>query len=300
MRVSEAASSLSKSTTKSPGRCSGDRPRCVGCRRNQRARDRRARAHHRRDGDGQGGRRARDPRRRPARRRPFVVVELRALPETLLESELFGHERGAFTGAHATAPGAFERGRRRHAVPRRDRRAAARAAGEAPARARGAPSSSASAATRTRSVDVRVVAATNRDLAPSVSRRDVPRRTSSTGSPCSARRCRRCASGPRTCRALLTHFLRAARRRDRRQWLSAGARSSALARYDWPGNVRELRNVAQATLALGETSMSIDRSHRQAVAESAEAAVIDPNVLRIAGLLGLLSSRKRGSSRSVR
>ena len=42
------------------------------------------------------------------REKPFVVVDCGSLPETLLESELFGHVKGAFTGAHATKRGLFE------------------------------------------------------------------------------------------------------------------------------------------------------------------------------------------------
>jgi transcriptional regulator with GAF, ATPase, and Fis domain len=44
----------------------------------------------------------------PRRNGPFIVVDCAAIPPTLIESELFGHERGAFTGAHATRVGAFE------------------------------------------------------------------------------------------------------------------------------------------------------------------------------------------------
>ena len=70
--------------------------------------------------------------------RPFVAVSCAALAETLLESELFGHEKGSFTGAIAAEEGQVRAGRRRHHLPGRDRRHLAQAAGGPAARAAGA------------------------------------------------------------------------------------------------------------------------------------------------------------------
>ena len=96
--------------------------------------------------------------------RPFMNITCSALPETLLESELFGHERGAFTDARQQKQGLFEQADRGHGLPRRDRR---------DGRRRSRPScfgfwrrrrSAGSAASSDIKVDVRVIAATNRDL----------------------------------------------------------------------------------------------------------------------------------------
>ena len=57
----------------------------------------------------------------PRARLPMVTVHCAALPATLLESELFGHEKGAFTGAHERRVGRFEPGPGRDIVPRRNR-----------------------------------------------------------------------------------------------------------------------------------------------------------------------------------
>ena len=139
-------------------------------------RHRRHRARARRVRHRQGAGRAHAPRRSPPREDgPFVAVHCAALAETLLESELFGHERGAFTGAVKRKLGRFELADGGHALPRRDWRDPRR-----PCR----PSCCACCRSgefervggeETVKVDVRVVAATHRDLAGRGEGRALPR-----------------------------------------------------------------------------------------------------------------------------
>ena len=74
----------------------------------------------------------------PRAKKPFVKVSCAALPESLIETELFGYEPGAFTDARTEKKGRFELAQRRHDLPRRDRRAGPGHPGQAAARAAGA------------------------------------------------------------------------------------------------------------------------------------------------------------------
>ena len=130
---------------------------------------------------------------------PFVAINCAAIPETLLETELFGHEKGAFTGANARKPGKFELAHGGTLFLDEIGEMPLSAAGQAAARARGDAASSASAATRPLHVDVRLVAATNRDLRAAVAARSSAR-TCSSGCRSSRSRFRRCGSAARTCR----------------------------------------------------------------------------------------------------
>ena len=128
---------------------------------------------------------------------PFVHVDLGAVPETLFESELFGHKKGAFTDAKEDRAGTLRDRRRRHAVPRRDRQPHVAAAGEAARRAANRARSRASAPTsRCRWTRASCPRPTWRGTICSTGSNSG--RTCCTGSTRSRSTCRRCASARTT------------------------------------------------------------------------------------------------------
>jgi DNA-binding NtrC family response regulator len=181
---------------------------------------------------------------------PMVTVDCGALSPTLVASELFGHERGAFTGADRQHLGAFERahggtlfldevGELPAALQSTllgvlERRRFRRLGG-----------------TKDVAVDVRVVSATHRDLRAEVNagtfRLDLYYRLAVVVLKIPPLR-ERSEDIP----LLVEHFLREAGHDGGVDELVSPAAMQQLASYRWPGNVRELRNLVEATVAMGE------------------------------------------------
>jgi two-component system response regulator HydG len=195
---------------------------------------------------------------------PFVSVNCAALPEALLESELFGHVKGAFTGAVVDRPGLFAEA---HGGTLFLDEIAEMTPGlqakllHVLESARVRPVG----ASKEREVDVRIVAATNRNLGQRVRegtfREDLMYRldvVSLTVPPLRDR--------PDDIRELVEHFLADARARNPRsplRQISAPA-FEVIQRYRWPGNVRELAFVIErlAVLAEGESARVDDLPER--------------------------------------
>jgi formate hydrogenlyase transcriptional activator len=185
----------------------------------------------------------------PRRGRTFVKLNCAALPTGLLESELFGHEKGAFTGAIAQKVGRFELAHQGTLfldevgdIPPELQPKLLRVLQEQEFERLGS--------TRTFKVDVRVVAATNRDLAQLVAegrfRSDLYYRLNVFPVVLPPLRQRR-DDIPR----LVRHFTqRVARRMGRRIEAIPSAVMDALVRYPWPGNVREMQNVIERAVIL--------------------------------------------------
>jgi DNA-binding NtrC family response regulator len=184
---------------------------------------------------------------------PMLSVNCAALPETLFESEFFGHERGAFTGATSTKRGLIEAADSSTLfldevgeMPAQTQVKLLRFLEEGRFRRVGA--------TRDREADVRVIAATNRNLAEDVTsgrfRADLFYRLNVISLHVPPLRQRR-----EDIPALTEHFLSLFRERFNRPALdlSPDARGR-LGAYDWPGNVRELRNALERAAALASAA----------------------------------------------
>jgi DNA-binding NtrC family response regulator len=188
--------------------------------------------------------------RSPRARRPFVVVDCAAIPPTLIESELFGHERGAFTGAHAQRIGHFEAADggtvfldeigelplelQPKLLRVLEERVVRRVGGRDPIK-----------------IDVRVIAATHRDLRRSVNdgafRSDLWYRLATVKLTIPPLR-ERADDVPR----LIEHFWT--------ELAGPGARPprelvERLSRHRWPGNVRELRSAVERALLFDDPAL---------------------------------------------
>jgi len=180
---------------------------------------------------------------------PFVPVNCAAIPETLFESELFGHERGAFTGANQAKKGLFRAAQGGtiflDEIGETDPSAQARLL-----RALQDRSVRPVGASRSVPVDVRIVGATNRDLRAMVEqggfRRDLFHRLSVMEIRLPPLRER----GEDRLRLAETLLAAACRRMGREALELSHEAIEAIEAYDWPGNVRELENALERALIL--------------------------------------------------
>jgi len=180
----------------------------------------------------------------PRTQQPFVKVACAALPETLLESELFGHEKGAFTGAIARREGRFqaahrgtifldEVGEMSLAIQTKLLRVLQEREFE--------PVGS----SRTAKVDVRVIAATNKDLGKEIKegrfREDLFYRLNVIPIHLPPVRERK-----EDIPALANHFLSLYREKNKKEIKEISPKAlDLLIRHDWPGNIRELENCLE-------------------------------------------------------
>jgi DNA-binding NtrC family response regulator len=189
----------------------------------------------------------------PRRDRPFVKINCTAIPENLMESELFGFEKGAFTGAVASKPGKFELADTGTAfldeigdVPGAIQVKLLRVLQEREFERLGS--------NKTRHIDVRILAATNRDLRAALEegtfREDLYYRLNVVPINIPPLRERR-----EDIPFLAEHFVRKLSREvgAKAESISEGA-IQKLMEYSWPGNVRELENVIERSLVLSTGS----------------------------------------------
>ncbi len=206
----------------------------------------------------------------PRANAPFVAINCAAIAETLLESELFGHEKGAFTGAALLKKGKIELAQGgtlfldevgELALPLQAK--LLRVLQERELERVGA--------TRSLKVDIRVIAATNRDLAGQVRagafRADLFHRLNVVSLRTPLLRERK-----EEIPLLAEHFLRVIGERCGRPSLTlspAGLR--CLEVYDWPGNVRELENAIEHAIVLSDRSVLLPADLPESVCDAAPA-----------------------------
>jgi DNA-binding NtrC family response regulator len=188
------------------------------------------------------------------RGKPFVAVSCAALPESLLESELFGHEKGSFTGAYAQKKGKFEVANRGtlfldeigemstniqvHLLRVLEEKEFTRVGGNEPIK-----------------VDVRVISATNRDIKQAVAsgrfREDLYYRLNVVNielPPLQERR--------EDIPLLAQHFLKKFAVENQKEIAGFSPEATDfLLRYDWPGNVRELENTIERAVILAQNPL---------------------------------------------
>ncbi len=208
--------------------------------------------------------------------RPFVNITSSALPETLLESELFGHERGAFTDARQQKRGLIEQADEGTVfldeigeIPPSLQAKLLRVLEEKRFRRLGG--------TADLQVDVRIIAATNRNLEDAVRdgkfRDDLYYRLNVLRIEMPPLRERE-----RDLVLLAQHFVELFAKEFKRpvRGISRAAEDALLA-YSWPGNVRELRNLVErgVLLAEGETLEPVDFDSMRPIAHAASAVVAD-------------------------
>src|SRR5262249_52067351 len=207
---------------------------------------------------------------------PFVAINCAAIPETLLETELFGHEKGAFTGAAARKPGKFELAHRGTLfldeigdLPLSLQAKILRALEEKRFERVGG--------TLPLQVDVRVVAATNRNLKAAVAarqyREDLYFRLSVFPIVIPPLRDR-----PEDIATLARYFIdKFCRELNKKPLALSPAAEQELRHYSWPGNVRELQNCVERSVILTEGETIHPRHLNLSFRDRAVAPVAEPD-----------------------
>jgi transcriptional regulator with GAF, ATPase, and Fis domain len=211
--------------------------------------------------------------------KPFVAINCATLSESLLESELFGHEKGAFTGAITQKRGKLEIADGGTLLLDEVGELAMNIQAKL-LRVLQAREFERVGGTRPIKVDVRIIGATNRNLEEAIKagtfRQDLYYRLNVVWTVMPPLRERR-----EDIPLLASYFVATFSRKCKRKvtGISADARSF-LVRYDWPGNVRELENAIERAIVLGSTDLILPEDLPDTVVESASVNTPSPTTFR--------------------